>query len=156
MLVPQVMPSRTFMDSIRTYEVPSNALAIWFLGQNGFLLKDASGLLIAIDLYLSDSCVKRYSHLPFRLNRQLPVFVEPEDLDVDVFITTHSHQDDADPETLHRLLRKDSTDFIGPWGIYPEILGVWHLHEPLPFDSPQPRDSLRSFCARPRYTRVTY
>ena len=94
------------MDSIRTYEVPSDSLAVWFLGQNGFLLKSASAPLIGIDLYLSDSCAETFSHLPFRLNRQLPVFIEPEDLDVDVFITTHSHHDHADPETISRLSRK--------------------------------------------------
>jgi len=115
MVLPQAMPSLAFMASIRSYQVSSDALAIWYLGQNGFLLKDASGLLIGIDLYLSDSCAITYADLPFRLNRQLPVFIEPEDLDVDVFVTTHSHQDHADPETLRRLVKNDVTDFFGPW-----------------------------------------
>jgi L-ascorbate 6-phosphate lactonase len=103
------------MESIRAFEVPSNGLAVWFFGQNGFILKASSGPLVGIDLYLTDSCAKLFAHLPFRLNRQLPVFVEPEDLDVDVFCTTHSHDDHADPETICRFERKQQALFIGPW-----------------------------------------
>jgi L-ascorbate 6-phosphate lactonase len=115
MVLSRLMPSRDFMASIRAFVVPRDALALWFLGQNGFLLKDASGVLIAIDPYLTDSCARTFAHLPFRLNRQLPVFIEPEDLDVDVLITTHSHQDHADPETLHRLPGNLRAQFLGPW-----------------------------------------
>ncbi len=103
------------MQSIRDLPVPKDALAIWFLGQNGFLLKDAEGPLVGIDLYLSDSCATSFAHLPFRLDRQLPVFIEPEDLDVDIFVTTHSHQDHADPETIRRIPQTGKTQFIGPF-----------------------------------------
>ena len=94
--------------------MPEDGLAIWFLGQNGFLLKDANGPLIGIDPYLSNSCATSFAHLPFRLDRQLPVFIEPEDFDVDVFITTHSHQDHADPETIRRVNPR-GTRFFGPF-----------------------------------------
>lgn len=102
------------MASIRNFAVPADSIAIWYLGQNGFLLKGASGPLVGIDLYLTNSCAYSFAHLPFRLDRQLPVFIEPEDLDIDVFITTHSHQDHADPETIQRM-RKDSVRFLGPF-----------------------------------------
>jgi len=103
------------MESIRSFQVPQNGLAIWFFGQNGFIVKAAQGPLIGIDLYLTDSCAESFAELPFRLNRQLPVFVEPEDLDVDVFLTTHSHNDHADPETIRRFTKKVGAIFIGPW-----------------------------------------
>ncbi len=103
------------MASIRGFTVPSGAIALWFLGQNGFLIKDESGLLIGIDLYLSNSCAKTFAHLPFRLDRQLPVFIEPEDLDIDVFLTTHSHDDHCDMETLQRLAHTDRMRFMGPF-----------------------------------------
>lgn len=35
--VPQKMESRHYMQSIRECRVPADALAIWYLGQNGFL-----------------------------------------------------------------------------------------------------------------------
>ncbi|HVT95968.1 MAG TPA: MBL fold metallo-hydrolase [Acidobacteriaceae bacterium] len=115
LVLPARMPSRAFMDSIRTTAVPEDGLAIWFLGQNGFLLKAHESPLIGIDLYLTNSCARRFADLPFRLDRQLPVFIEPEDLEIDVFCTTHSHQDHADPETLQRLKRTETMQFVGPW-----------------------------------------
>ena len=45
----------------------------------------------------------------------MPIFIEPEDLDVDIFLTTHSHEDHADAETISRLHKAGSTLFIGPW-----------------------------------------
>lgn len=115
LVVPQKMEGRDYMRSIRDYKVPADALAVWYLGQNGFLLKDATGLLIGIDLYLTNSCADTFAHLPYRLDRQLPIFIEPEDLDIDVFITTHSHQDHADPETIRRLKTTRSISFLGPF-----------------------------------------
>lgn len=115
LIVPALIPSQTYMASIRQFEIPEDAIAIWFLGQNGFLLKAASGPLIGIDLYLTDSCATASANSPFRVHRQLPIFIEPEDLDVDVFLTTHSHDDHADPETISRLTCKDTARFIGPW-----------------------------------------
>src|SRR5690348_15576354 len=102
-VVPQLLPSREYMQSIRRFTVPADAVAVWYLGQNGFLLKDATGPLIAIDPYLTNSCATTFAHLPFRLDRQLPIFIEPEDLDVNIFLTTHSHHDHADPETIIRM-----------------------------------------------------
>ena len=113
-IIPMRRSSTAFMAEIRAFEPPPGAIAVWFLGQNGFLLKEAEGPLLGIDLYLSDSCATKFSHLPYRLNRQLPVFIEPEDLDVDIFMPTHSHDDHADPETIQRM-RKEGTVFVGPF-----------------------------------------
>lgn len=113
-IVPTLIGSKQYMKSIREFMVPEGAFALWYLGQNGFILKGCEGPLIGIDLYLSNSCAQKFSYLPFRLDRQLPVFIEPEDLDVDVFIVTHSHDDHADPETIRRLNKKSEISFIGP------------------------------------------
>lgn len=115
LLTEPLVASRSYMESIRSFRVDRDSIAVWFFGQNGFIVKGPTGPLIGIDLYLTDSCAERYSHLPFRLNRQLPVFVEPEDLDVDIFVTTHSHDDHADPETIRRFGNKHGATFIGPW-----------------------------------------
>src|SRR5690242_7587441 len=76
LIVPRLISSGEYMRSIRAFEVPRGALAIWFLGQNGFVLRSHQGPSIAIDPYLSDSCKTKHGHLPFRLDRQLPVFIE--------------------------------------------------------------------------------
>jgi L-ascorbate 6-phosphate lactonase len=115
LVVPQLMGSRQFMDGIRSCRVPSNSIAIWYLGQNGFILKGSEDLLIGIDLYLTNSCASKFADRPYRLDRQLPIFIEPEDLDLDVFITTHSHDDHADPETIRRIRKDSRTRFLGPF-----------------------------------------
>ena len=114
-VVPRLIASREYMRSIREFSVPADAIAIWYMGQNGFLIKDAKGPLIGIDLYLSNSCATSFANLPFRLDRQLPIFLEPEDLDIDVVLTTHSHQDHADPETIRRLNKASAMRFLGPF-----------------------------------------
>ena len=115
LVLPQLISSREYMQSIRAFEVPAEGIAVWFMGQNGFILKASNGPLIGIDLYLTDSCAQLFAHLPFRVDRQLPIFIEPEDLDIDVFFTTHSHDDHADPETIRRFVPKGQAKFIGPW-----------------------------------------
>lgn len=115
LVVPRLCDSQAYMRSVREFQVPPSAFAVWFLGQNGFIVKGEAGPLIGIDLYLTDSCATSLAHLPYRLNRQLPVFVEPEDLDIDVFFTTHSHADHADPETIGRMRKGDGIRFIGPF-----------------------------------------
>ena len=140
-LTPQRLSSSTYMQSIRAFVVPPDGFAIWFLGQNGFLLKEASGLLVGIDLYLTDSCADLAREDGFRLHRQLPIFIEPEDLEVDVFATTHSHQDHADPETIRRIRKDRNILFLGPYesqhvyqaaGVPQERCRVLHPGETLP------------------------
>lgn len=115
LVTPQLIASRQYMNSISEFRVPANSIAVWYLGQNGFILKASDGLLIGIDLYLTNSCATRFADRPFRLDRQLPIFIEPEDLDLDVFITTHSHDDHADPETIRRIREKGTIRFLGPF-----------------------------------------
>ena len=114
-VLPPLISSREYMASIRAFRVPQDSLALWYLGQNGFILRSGDGPLIGIDLYLTNSCARLFAHLPFRLDRQLPVFIEPEDLDIDIFYTTHSHEDHADAETIRRFGRLAKALFAGPW-----------------------------------------
>ena len=103
------------MTSIRQYRVESGAAALWFLGQNGFIFRSPRGVTISVDNYLTNWCQQRYGEsLGLNLNRQLPVFIEPEELDVDYFLCTHSHDDHADPETIRRLRKDGVTGFAGP------------------------------------------
>jgi L-ascorbate 6-phosphate lactonase len=101
------------MREIREFPVPRGAFAFWWLGQNGFIFKSHQGTVAAADLYLTDSCAAT-APAGMDLHRQVPVPIPPEEIDVDLFICTHSHQDHADPETIGRLRNKDTTHFIGP------------------------------------------
>jgi L-ascorbate 6-phosphate lactonase len=100
------------MQDIRDFGVPKNSVALWWLGQSGYIFKSPEGTLAAVDLYLSDSCNGLVPGLD--LQRRVPVLIEPEDLNVDIFACTHNHRDHTDPETIARLRNKDTTRFIGP------------------------------------------
>lgn len=104
----------SLMEEIKHFQVPRDSIAIWWLGQNGFIFKTPEGTTLATDLYLTDSAAERHQELGLDLHRQVPVLIEPEELEVDLYVTTHSHIDHADPETIRRLRHKDVMQFIGP------------------------------------------
>lgn len=100
------------MAEIRAFPVARNTVAMWWLGQNGYIFKSPEGLLISTDLYLTDSCAALAPGV--NLQRQVPVLIPPEEVDVDLFTCTHNHADHTDPETIRRLRNKDTGRFIGP------------------------------------------
>src|SRR5262245_66519880 len=96
--------SQEFMMAVRQHRVEKGSVALWWLGQNGFLIRSPRGITISVDAYLTNWCQVQYGErIGLNLNRRVPVFVEPEELDVDLFLCTHSHEDHADPETIRRL-----------------------------------------------------
>jgi L-ascorbate 6-phosphate lactonase len=103
----------SLMREIREFAVPRGGVAFWWLGQNGFIFKTHEGTVTGTDLYLTDSCV-RIAPEGIDLSRQVPVLIPPEELDVDLFVCTHNHQDHTDPETIERLRHKDTMSFVGP------------------------------------------
>jgi len=102
----------SLMDQILRARVPAGQLAAWWLGQNSFIFKSPGGVLLGVDLYLSDFCAGRHPELDLR--RRIPVLIQPEDLRLDVFATTHNHCDHTDPETLRRMRHRQQVRFIGP------------------------------------------
>lgn len=130
----------TFED-FEALDVPADGFAVWFLGQNSFLLKSPEGTTIAIDPYLSDWCATRgKSRKPTSRSRLFPPPIDPEDLDVDWVLLTHSHCDHADPETLSRMPRKalrivapaDAARIAAEAGIPEERIYRIHPGEELP------------------------
>jgi len=100
------------MERINSHMVSSHSISLWWLGQMGFILKSPQGKVMAIDPYLTNSCMeggRRYYDVD--CDRRFPTPVEPEDLAVDVLALTHSHQDHCDPETI---LRHRTSGFRGP------------------------------------------
>ena len=124
LVIPPSMSSFEFMKSIKNETVNKNNIAIWYLGQNGFVIKEHSGKTICIDPYLSNYCgvSEKYQDSEFRLDRQLPIFIKPQDLDVDIILITHSHDDHADPSTLSNIT--EDTTFIGPWEAYQKFKSI--------------------------------
>jgi L-ascorbate 6-phosphate lactonase len=100
------------MDEIRGFKVPRRSLALWFLGQNGWILKSPSGFTVAIDPYLTDSL--KGSNPKLDTGRLLPVFIPPDELRVDLYACTHSHRDHADPASIEGCRAAGCGRFMGP------------------------------------------
>lgn len=100
------------MDDILAYPVPRRAVAMWWFGQNGYIFKSPEETLLGVDLYLTDSCATLERAID--LHRRVPVLLPPDEVRVDVFACTHSHQDHTDPETIRGLAHKDTMRFAGP------------------------------------------
>ena len=101
------------MAEIRETQVAPETLALWFLGQNGWMVKSPGGAVVAVDPYLSDSC--NPSRRGLDLARQVPLPLAPEALEADLLVCTHSHKDHADPETLCACARSGRVKaFLGP------------------------------------------
>lgn len=103
------------MQAVRIHKVERGTIGLWWLGQNGYLLKTPDGAIVSVDAYLTNYCQETDGvKNGINLNRKVPVFVAPEDLDVDYFLCTHSHDDHADPATIKRLRPERIAEFIGP------------------------------------------
>jgi L-ascorbate 6-phosphate lactonase len=102
------------MQEIKQFEVPPNQVGVWWLGQNGFIFKTAEGTTLSVDLYLTNSVPELLPDLPVNLQRELPIFLAPDELETDIYACTHSHFDHADPHTIRVLRNKDTIQFVGP------------------------------------------
>lgn len=86
-----------------------NQLALIWLGQAGFIIKDYQGTKLAIDPYLSN-CGERLKNFV----RISPALIKPEDLEVDEYFVTHKHFDHFDYDTIPVVAAKNATRFWGP------------------------------------------
>jgi L-ascorbate metabolism protein UlaG (beta-lactamase superfamily) len=80
------------------------SLAIWWLGQSGFLIKSRQGLLV-VDPYLSEHLTRKYEGTPRPHIRMTRAPLRGCDLcAVDLVLASHKHSDHLDPGTLPELL----------------------------------------------------
>lgn len=94
------MPPLT-LRHVREYPVPPGGVALWWLGQQSFLIKSPGGKVVALDPYLSNSCAALVRPLGYDMERLYPPPMGPAGLaGIDLYVVTHTHQDHLDPETL--------------------------------------------------------
>jgi L-ascorbate 6-phosphate lactonase len=95
-------------EKIMQTNVAKGEIALFYLAQAGFCLKTAKGTLAGIDLYLSDCC-----ETMFGFKRLIPAPIQPNELDLDILASTHSHADHLDPEALSVFANNPKTFFVG-------------------------------------------
>ena len=94
---------------IRDTRVRENELAICWVGQAGFVLKDSEGRQLAIDLYLTD-CGERKRGF----KRISPKLLSPTEIDPNYYLITHQHFDHLDYDAIPIIASSQKTVFCGP------------------------------------------
>ncbi len=102
------------LQEINQTSVPDNCLALWNLGQEGYVIKGAKDI-ICIDPYLSDS-IARDAQTPGEGVRDFPPPIDPNRFQsAAAVLCTHYHQDHMDGDTLKAIANaSDSTLFVVP------------------------------------------
>lgn len=105
-------------QQIQQFQVPRGKVALWWLGQSGWILKSPKGKIIVIDPYLTNACKAVGAANDINMNRLVSPPLPPRDLaGVDAYVMTHSHEDHLDP---HTLLPYRSAGGRGPFVAPPE------------------------------------
>ena len=110
------------INAIREAPVGEGELAICWLGQAGFCLKDAAGTMLMLDPYLTN-CGQRMRGF----KRLSPKLLEPADADPQYYVTTHTHFDHFDYDAIPVIAAESpKTCFIGPTSCIKELrkLGI--------------------------------
>jgi L-ascorbate 6-phosphate lactonase len=111
-------------QQIRQLKVPPGKVALWWLGQNGWILKSPEGKIITLDPYLTNACKAVGQAVGINMDRLVPPPLAPRDLvGVDAYIMTHGHEDHLDPQTL---LPYRSAGGRGPFVAPPETCDKLH------------------------------
>ena len=95
-------------NSIQHTKVNTGELAIFYLAQAGFCFKTSSGQIVYIDAYLTDACNRLHG-----FKRMSPPVIEAEQVQADIYASTHHHADHLDPDAIPIVARNDRTHFIG-------------------------------------------
>ena len=94
-------------EEIMRYQVPPGAVAIWWLGQNSYLLKSPASLIMVDPFFSRPGKAEAYLHA------QAPL--RAEELRPDAVFCTHAHSDHTDPGFLSALAsRWPGVRFFGP------------------------------------------
>jgi L-ascorbate 6-phosphate lactonase len=98
-------------EVIRTTQVPIGQLAVFWLGGAAFAFKTPTGKIVYVDPYLSNSLDHFYSwkRLPGS-----PILIRPEEVEADLVLVTHAHEDHLDPHTLPQIYQHSQAMFAGP------------------------------------------
>ncbi len=103
-MIEPVRSGKALLDEIHGTFPVAGSVAIWWLGQSGFLLKSESVSLL-IDPYLSEHLTAKYHGTPREHVRMTRAPIRGHELrPVDIVVTSHKHSDHFDPGTLPGLL----------------------------------------------------
>ncbi len=84
-----------FIPAFTHHKTEKGTVSIAWMGQAGFLLKNSSGKILALDVYLSDLAEKQDGN-----KRLMPALFEAGELQPDVILASHAHTDHLDLDSI--------------------------------------------------------
>lgn len=94
-------------ENIASATVKNGSVAVFSMGQAGFVFKLPDGTTLALDLYLSDCC-ERY----FGFKRIMPKIMSADEYTFDYVVASHAHYDHFDPDSVPTLLSNPCTKML--------------------------------------------
>lgn len=94
-----------FIDKVNQTVVNPGSVAVFWLGQAGFLIKTEEGKIIVIDPYFSDCVYRMNPQEGYGFKRLMPPVCEAKELDIDVLIISHEHNDHFDVDAIGDLVK---------------------------------------------------
>lgn len=92
-----------FLQKLNDVNSQKGHIAVAWMGQAGFLIKNSNGDILAVDIYFSDLAEKQDGN-----KRLTPSLMEANELEARVILATHYHTDHLDLDSLPALLSKNS------------------------------------------------
>lgn len=96
------------IDKLNNITPTEGELAVFYLGQAGFAIKTSKNRLLIIDAYLSDAAERM-----FGFKRMIPAIIDATSCNADWWLSTHSHIDHLDIDTLPIVAQNTNAIFIG-------------------------------------------
>ena len=105
-----------FVEKMKTVAAKPGTAHLYWIGQAGFAVKTAGGKTILIDPYLSDSVYEQTkAELGLAFKRVAPPLFEPDELEADVILCSHEHEDHVDQDSIAALAKgAASTVYTNP------------------------------------------
>ncbi len=123
-MIEPIRQGQELIAEIEQTAPPAGTLAVWWLGQSGYLIKSRRGTL-AIDPYLSEHLTRKYEATGRPHVRMTRAPIRGADLHgVDLVLASHKHSDHCDPETLPELLTGSPAILVLPAAIHEHALAL--------------------------------
>lgn len=118
-------PANPRLNDIASAHPGPSVLAVWWLGQSGYVIKSRFGTLV-IDPYLSEHLTKKYEGTSKPHIRMTPAPFRGRELTgVDLVLASHKHSDHLDPGTIPDLLAASPSALLGlPESLVDNAIGL--------------------------------